>query len=590
MAKKRGKVSKQEVQSLFGLYRRYVSPYFTTYFIGFIFLIFTSSTVLVFPKLIGNMVDSVGLESQSVTFGLDNNVAIILGTLLALGLSSFFRIVLFARVSEYAMYNVRRDIFKKTISLPVHFFENHRVGDITTRMTTDVTLLKDTLSTTSAELFRQLIVLFGGIVFLFYTSVHLTMVMLLSLPVVILVAIVIGRKVKSISKITQDRLGEANVIIEESLHSINTVKAFTNEQYESNRFNKSVRLVLLNAIKNAKYRGTLASFIIMGIFGSILLVMWRGAILVNTGVISQGDMISFIVYTLVIGASVAGIGNLLGDVSKAAGASDRVQEVLNQASEFDISSSDSVELEGGIEFKNIDFAYPMRPDFPVLKDVSIQLDKGKKVALVGQSGSGKSTIIKLLLRFYENYSGSISLAGKDIKDIELGAFRGLIGLVPQEVLLFGGTIYENIAYGNQNATEEEVIDAARQANAIDFIDSFPDGMQTMVGERGVQLSGGQRQRIAIARTILKNPSILILDEATSSLDAESEASVQDALNTLMHNRTTIVIAHRLATIQHVDEICVLDKGKIVEQGTHDELIALKGGIYNKLCKMQFQLS
>ena len=588
MSKKRGKVSKKEIRSLFDLYKVYVSPYKGTYFIGFLFLIATSSVVLIFPKMIGRMIDNVGAESDASFFGMDSNVGIIFSCLLLLGVTSFFRIVLFAKVSENAMANVRKDLFTKTITLPVQFFEKNRIGDITTRITNDVTLLRDTLSTTSAELFRQIIVLVGGIIFLFFTSVQLTLVMLCSFPVLILCAIIIGKKVKALSKETQDRLGETNVIVEESLHSINTVKSFTNEVFEIKRFDKGVKLVLLNALKNAKYRGVLASFIITGIFGAILLVMWRGAILVNTGAISQGDLISFVVYTLVIGASVAGIGDILGQISKAAGASDRVQEILAEKEEFNVHEKGVFEIEGGLEFKNVSFAYPMRKEFGVLKDVSLSIAKGKKLALVGQSGSGKSTVIKLLLRFYDDYAGQITIGDKDIQSLELGTFRSYIGLVPQEVLLFGGTIFENILYGNHNATKEEVIAAAEQANAMEFIRSFPEGMETLVGERGVQLSGGQRQRIAIARTILKDPSILVLDEATSSLDAESESLVQDALNKLMENRTTIIIAHRLSTIQHVDEICVLDQGEIIEQGTHNELIEREDGVYNKLCKMQFQ--
>lgn len=590
MSKKRGgKVSKKELQSLFGLYKRYVAPRKWSFIIGFFFLICTSSTVLIFPRMIGGMIDNVD-KASTTSFGVGSHVQMVIVALLALGVFSFFRIVLFAKVSEHGMAQMRNDLFKKVIALPVHFFEQKRVGDISTRITTDVALLKDTLSTTSAELFRQIIVLVGGIVFLFLTSVDLTLVMLASFPLLIGIAIIIGKKVKAISKETQENLGDANVVVEEVLHGIDVVKAFTNEPYESKRFASRVDKVLYTALSAAKFRGLLASFIISGIFGAILLVMWRGAVLVNEGEITNGDMISFVVYTLIIGASVAGIGDLMGQLSKAAGASDRVTEILNEQNELDIYTDEKVEIAGNVEVKNLSFAYPMRKDVQVLKDVSFSIQEGRQIAFVGQSGSGKSTIIKLLLQLYNDYQGSISVGGKDLKSLDKIAFRKHIGLVPQEVMLFGDSIKENILYGNPNATMEQVIQAAKEANALSFIESFPEGFDTIVGERGVQLSGGQRQRIAIARTILKNPTILILDEATSSLDAESEHLVQEALSRLMEGRTTIVIAHRLATIQGVDEICVLKEGEIVEHGKHNDLLTIEDGYYRRLCEMQFQMN
>ena len=415
--------------------------------------------------------------------------------------------------------------------------------------------------------------------------------MLATFPVIVIVAFVFGKFIRSLSKKTQDELAAANVIVEETLVSIQTVKAFTSELFETRRYDSALGKVVKIALKAANYRGAFISFIIFALFGGIVGVMWYGATLVSTGEISVGNLLSFILYTTFIGGSIAGLGDLYGQIQKAIGASERVIEILDEEGEELEKSGieEIIPLEGHIQFNNVRFTYPTRMDIEVLKGVDLTINQGQKVALVGQSGAGKSTIMQLLMKFYVPTSGEITIDGHQINDLPVSAYRKNIGIVPQEVLLFGGSIGENIAYGKPGSSKEEIEKAAEKAYALDFINSFPEGMDTLVGERGVKLSGGQRQRIAIARAILKNPKILILDEATSSLDAESEFLVQKALDELMKNRTTLIIAHRLATIRKVDKIYVLADGQVIEAGTHEELSRNDEGTYSNLVRLQLQL-
>jgi ABC-type multidrug transport system fused ATPase/permease subunit len=399
---------------------------------------------------------------------------------------------------------------------------------------------------------------------------------------------VFGRFIRKLSKKTQSELASANVIVEETLQSINIVKAFTSELTEVLRYRKSLDKVVKVALKSATYRGAFISFIIFAMFGGIVAVLWYGASLVQEGSMSVGDLLSFVLYTTFIGGSIAGLGDLYGQIQKAIGASERVMEILQEEEEFKIEAKEKIHLQGAIQFENVKFSYPTRKDVQVLKNLNLSVGAGEKIALVGHSGAGKSTIIQLLMRFYPLGSGQIKVDDQNIESLSITGYRQNIGIVPQEIILFGGSIRENIAYGKPNASDEEIIAAAEKANAWLFIKDFPEGLDTLVGERGVKLSGGQRQRIAIARAILKDPKILILDEATSSLDAESENLVQQALDELMKNRTTIIIAHRLATIRKVDKIFVLKEGQISEQGSHQELLESENGTYSNLVKLQLQ--
>lgn len=593
MAKKRGtalepeekrKLNKQNLSKLGGIFQ-FLMPYKLAFISGLIFLLLSSLTLLTFPFVAGKLIDT----AQGSTWIVNdvNSIALILiGILAVQSIFSFFRVWLFALVSEQAMRDIRHQLYGRLVRLPMTFFDKRRTGELISRITADVSQLQDTFSTTLAELFRQVITLVAGIGFLFFNTPKLTVFMLGTFPVLIVIAMFFGRFIRKLSKKTQDELAAANVIVEETLQSISTVKSFVGEAYESARYGKGLNAVVGVALTTAKYRGAFISFIIFALFGGIVAVMWYGASLVAEGQMSVGELVSFVLYTTFIGGSIAGLGDIYSQLQKAIGSSERVLEIMDEAPEAEYGAT-SEKFEGKIEFVGVGFRYPTRPEVEVLKNVSFQVQPGEKVALAGHSGAGKSTIIQLLLRFYETDKGSVLIDGRDVKEWDLKALRSKIGIVPQEVLLFGGSIRENIAYAKPDATEDEIIQAAKKANAWQFITQFPEGLETLVGERGVKLSGGQRQRVAIARAILKDPAILILDEATSSLDAESESLVQQALDELMKGRTTLIIAHRLATIRKVDRIYALSEGKIVEQGSHKELLADEGGFYANLVRLQF---
>jgi ATP-binding cassette, subfamily B, bacterial len=594
MAKKRGtaleehekrKLNKESLSKLGGIFR-FILPYKANFFVGMLFLLLSSLTLLTFPFIAGKLIDTASGETWLVN-DINSIALILLGILLVQSIFSFFRVWLFAKVSERSMRDIRIALYNQLVQLPMTFFDKRRTGELISRITADVSMLQDTFSVTLAELFRQIITLIAGVVFLMVTTPKLTLFMLATFPILIIIAMIFGKFIRKLSKQTQDELAAANVIVEETLHSIITVKSFVGEEYESNRYRKGLNKVVEVALKAAGFRGAFISFIIFALFGGIVAVMWYGATLVASGDMSIGDLVSFVLYTTFIGGSIAGLGDIYGQIQKAIGSSERVLEILLEAPEVSTTDFQLVRVKGNINFKKVRFTYPTRPEVEVLKNINLSIPEGDKVALVGHSGAGKSTIIQLLLRFYPVQDGEVEIDGKSIQDWNLKQLRSNIGIVPQEVLLFGGSIRENIAYAKPDATEEEIINAAKKANAWQFIRKFPEGMDTKVGERGVKLSGGQRQRVAIARAILKDPAILILDEATSSLDSESEALVQEALDKLMKNRTTIIIAHRLSTIRKVDRIYVLKDGEIVEKGSHEELSLQENGFYANLVRLQF---
>ena len=632
------KVSKEGFQKALKIFR-FTLPYKGTFFVGFIFLILSQITSMSIPLLMGQMVGAIVSPQKSVNQGITNiptngfsqkiqhflhldstqltlnSVTTLFAILLILQAGfSFIRVYTFTLVSEQSMRDLRKTLYTKIITLPIPFFEKNRVGELMSRITTDITQLQDVLSITLAEFFRQIFTLVGGIILISFLSSKLTMFMLLTFPFLVVAAIIFGRFIRKNSKKVQDELASTNIIVEETLQSINVVKAFTNEDLEVKRYSSSVQKVVDYAMKAATFRGAFISFIIFVLFGGIVGVVWYGGNLVLQGELAFKDLFTFIIYTGFIGGSVGGLGDMYAQIQKTVGASERILEILEEKSEINIVppasdggafSSDFVETlksqipssrvrrllappSGAVSYQNVAFSYPSRPDMAVLRNINLEVKSGEKVGLVGYSGAGKSTIVQLLMRYYKLTGGQILVDGKNINEYNLTDLRKNIAIVPQEVMLFGGTIYENIAYGNPQASEKEVIEASRKANAFDFIESFPEKFQTIVGERGVKLSGGQRQRVAIARAILKDPAILILDEATSALDSESEKLVQDALDTLMQNRTTIIIAHRLATIRNVDTIYVLKEGEISEQGSHDELVLIENGIYANLVKLQFE--
>ena len=560
------------------------------FYVGLVFLLFTGATALAFPKLMGMLIDCVKNKDNSQANMIAGGLIVIL---FLQSIFSFFRLYLFVNFTENTLANLRVALYSNLVKLPMSFFSQKRVGELNSRISSDITQIQDTLTSTIAEFLRQFILIVGGVLLLANESIKLTLLMLSVVPLVAVAAVIFGRFIRKYSKNVQDKVAESQVIVEETMQGISIVKAFANEWYEIARYNGKIKEVVTIAIKGGKYRGYFASFIIFCLFGAIVAVVWYGVRLSISGEMSVGQLISFVLYSTFVGASFGGIAELYAQIQKAIGATERVFELLDETPEKINSVRDvakTQKIKGNVTFKNVAFSYHSRKEIKVLKDVSFTANFGQKIAIVGPSGTGKSTIASLLLRFYNIDEGEILVDGKNIYDFDLENLRGNMSIVPQDVILFGGTIRENIAYGKPNATEEEILTASRQANAYNFIESFPEKFETIVGERGIKLSGGQRQRIAIARALLKNPSILILDEATSSLDSESEKLVQEALEILMEGRTSIIIAHRLSTIRSADQILVLDKGKITEQGTHQELIALENGIYKNLSNLQFSHS
>ncbi|HMJ69518.1 MAG TPA: ABC transporter transmembrane domain-containing protein [Cyclobacteriaceae bacterium] len=580
-------VTKAGIRKFLGIFR-FVLPYRFMFTMGLVAITFSSLTALSFPFMGGKLLDAAAGKS---TFFLStiNSVALgFMAIILLQAIFSYLRVHFFSRFTERSLADLRLAVYQKMIFLPQSFFDSRRVGELMSRITSDVATLTDAFTFMLAELLRQVIVLIGGIVFIAILTPKLTLFTLMTFPLLVLAALFFGKYIRKLSRKTQDQLANANVVVEETLHSISVVKSFTNEIFETGRYRKSLQEVVTTALSSATYRGLFISFTIVAVFGGIIAVAWYGAYLVQSNEMTTGSLFSFVIYTGFIGVSIGGLGDQYGQLQKTIGASERILEILDLDDEREESVT-ALKLKGDISFNKISFVYPTRSDVTVLKSMSFDIAAGEKIALVGPSGSGKSTIISLLMRFYEPTDGAITVDGQNANSYPLSAYRKNIGIVPQEVMLFGGTIRENIAYGKPGAGDSEIEDAARKANAWEFIDTFPEGLNTVVGDRGVKLSGGQRQRVAIARAILKDPSILILDEATSSLDAGSERLVQEALEKLMENRTTIVIAHRLSTIRKVDRILVIKGGEIAEAGTHSELNALDHGIYSNLLRMQLEV-
>ena len=587
----KAKINRESIQKISELLR-YLKPYRWRFFIGMFFLFLSSITGLAFPALLGTMIDAAqGKQKYNFMPSSIHLIGLIsFGVLLIQSLVSFFRIRLFVEVAEKSLADIRRDTYFRLITLPMHFFSQRRVGELNSRISVDLSQIQDTITTTLAELIRQVIVLIGGISFLFIVSSKLTLLNIAILPLLVIVAVFFGRYMRQLSRQAQDKLAESNTVLEETLQGISNVKAFVNEAYEANRYDKSLREVVQIALRGANFRGGFASFIIFAIFGAIVGVIWYGSVLVFQGELTVGSLTTYILYSVFVGAAMGSFPELYANVQKAVGASERVLEILKEKNEpISIRVEDNQikqTINGSLKFNEVVFAYPSRKEITVLNSVSFTAKAGEKVAIVGPSGAGKSTIAGLILRFYTPQSGHILFDNKTADQYSLTDIRNQVAIVPQDVLLFGGSIVENIAYGHLNATKDEIIVAAKRANAHQFIVDFPEGYETMVGERGIKLSGGQRQRIAIARALLKNPSILILDEATSSLDSESERLVQEALEELMKGRTSIIIAHRLSTIREADKIVVLEKGVVIETGTHQELMQNKEGLYRYLSQLQ----
>ena len=586
---KRPKLNKDSIRKAKGIFQ-YLRPYALLYFVGWLFLVLSTTAGLIFPYLMGKLLGStvspsdVAAPTGFLTLTSVTSVATALFILFGVqALFSFFRVVIFNNVTENSLRDLRNDAFSKMVFMPMDFFNTNKVGELTSRVSSDITQIQETLRTTIAEFFRQIVIIVGGISFLFFISWKLALIMLATVPVMALIAVFFGRYIRRLSKEAQNFSANSNAIVEEALTGIANVKAFTNEYFNINRFRKNTQEMRDLNVRSGVWRGLFVSFIIFCLFGAIVFIVWQG-LLMTQGAhpeLSKEGFYQFVLFTIMMGASVGSLPDLYANIQKAIGATENLMDIVNGQSELDLHpGTKKNKITGEIEFKEVKFSYPQRNDMEVLKSVSFNIQPNQTFAIVGASGSGKTTITNLLLGFYKSDDGQVLVDGVSVNDYDLNHLRENMAIVPQEVMLFSGTIQENIRFGQTDATDEQVVLAAQQANAWEFIGSFPDGMQTEVGDRGIQLSGGQKQRVAIARALLKNPSILILDEATSALDSESEKLVQDALQNLMKNRTSLVIAHRLATIRKVDKILVMQNGAIVETGTHQELMQLKGNYAN----------
>ncbi len=578
------KISKSGLKEAFKLFK-YLKPFWVEYAVGILFLFGSSLTNLAFPKILGDLVNSGNAGSLADDI---NHLALMLGAILvAQSVFSFFRVWLFSNVTEKTLASLRQHTYNHLIRLPLSFFEGRRVGELNSRISADIALLQETLTTTMAEFIRQIIIIFGGIALLVYTSPQLTLFMLAILPAVVLLTVFFSRYIRKFSRDAQNEVAESNTVVEETLQGIQSVKAFTNEWFEMIRYKKRTDEIAQIGMKSGKYRGAFSAFMILGLFGALVAVIWKGASLMASGQMEAGELFSFVMYSGFIGGTIGGMANIFARIQKFLGATEDLFAIFEAEEEplQEVAKPAQV-LAGNISFDRLTFAYPNRPENDVIIGINADIKANQLIALVGASGAGKSTLATLLLRLHTPTSGKILYDGVDGAELSLSELRSQIALVPQDIFLFGGSIEENIAYGNPNASKEEIRKAATQANAMEFIERFPEGFETIVGERGTQLSGGQRQRIAIARALLKDPKILILDEATSALDSESEMLVQEALEKLMKGRTSIVIAHRLSTIRKADNIFVMQNGKIVETGTHAELTQQSDGIYAKLHRLQ----
>ena len=573
---------------------RYLKPYQGLFVLGLVVIALSSVTTLSFPYFLKMLIDSADAIRQGRQAVQPGTIALgMIGILTVQMALSYSRVYILTRVGENTLADLRADVYRRLIRLPMDFFARRRVGELSSRLSTDLAQIQDALTLTLAEILRGILTLVVGIGLILYLSPKLTLVMLSVIPLVVAFAVFFGRYIRKLSREAQDGLAESNTIVQESLQGIANVKAFSNEWFEVDRYVGSLKGVVSLSIRSGKVRGMFIALMLFSLFGAITLVIWFGVGLMQKGELSFGDLTAFVVYTSFVGGSMAGFADLYGNLQRTLGATQRVREILREDTEDVNTLQEEVKpgfrLNGNVGFREVAFAYPSRREVPVLRSVSFDASRGQQIALVGPSGAGKSTIASLILRFYEPDSGEILFDGRPSSQFPLSQLRSQMAVVPQDVLLFGGSIRDNIAYGRPGARQEEIVEAARQAHAHEFIMSFPEGYETLVGERGVKLSGGQRQRIAIARAILRDPAILVLDEATSSLDSASEAVVQEALENLMKNRTSFVIAHRLSTIRNADRIIVLEKGVVKESGTHDELTRLEDGLYKSLHKFQIEL-
>ena len=571
----------------YGRLLRYVRPYNRRMVLAAIALIIGTLLGLMLPLVVRSVVDVVFIERELAMLNRFAGLLVIIFVVQAI--FSFINRYNLGYVGERVVTDLRRELYDHLMVLSLRFFADRRTGEIISRLTNDVATLQAAVTDNLINLLRQTLTLIGGVIFLFWLDWRLTSLILLGIPVVTLTMVFLGRQIRRAATDVQDNLAEASAVLEESVSGIRIVKSFARESYELSRFNSKVEATFAAALRRVKISAVLAPIIGFMAFMSITITLWFGSYQVILGRLSPGELIAYLIYTLLVAGPIAAFSGLYGQFQSALGATQRLFEFLDV--EPDIADQPDAyclpEIVGEVCFEAVSFEY--ESSLPVLHRVSLAAQPGQVVALVGPSGAGKTTLVNLIPRFYDVTAGQITIDGHDIRQVTSLSLRRQIGIVPQEAMLFSDTIRENIRYGQLEASQANIEAAAHAANAQDFILKLPQGYDTRVGERGIKLSGGQRQRIAIARAILKNPRILILDEATSSLDSESEQLVQEALERLMKSRTTFVIAHRLSTITRADWIIVLDEGRIVEQGSHVELLGREDGLYRKLHAMQFKI-
>lgn len=584
-------LQKGSIATLRGLLK-FLLPYKKQFALAGIALLVAAAATLAIPYAFRQMIDlGFGANGIHDTGSINTYFLALFGVACILALATAARFYMVSWLGERVTADVRNAVYSHVVTQSPQFFETTQSGEVLSRLTTDTTLIQTLIGTSISMALRNTLLFAGGLVMLFVTSIKLSSIILLMLVATVLPIVWFGRRVRSLSRDSQDRVADSSALAGEILNAMSTVQAFTHEKIESGRFSKTVEDAFKTAMRRIRARSLLTMIAILLIFGAIVFVLWLGAHAVIDGTMSGGELGQFILYSAIVAGAIGALSEVVGDAQRAAGATERLLELLAVQSPI---SSPAVPLAlpprrangSSLALDMVSFHYPSRPLTPAISNFSVAIKAGETVAVVGPSGAGKTSLFQLLLRFYDPQEGVIELDGVDIRQLDLHALRNTIGIVPQDTVIFSANAMENIRYGRPDANDEEVIAVAKMAAAHEFIERLPEGYRSFLGERGVRLSGGQRQRIAIARALLKNPPLLLLDEATSALDAESERLVQSALEAAMVGRTTLVIAHRLATVQRAHRIIVMEHGHIVETGTHASLVAA-GGLYASLAALQF---
>jgi ATP-binding cassette subfamily B protein len=576
----------------------FLLPYRRQFILAGIALLVAACATLAIPAAFRQMIDlGFGHNGQRNIQHVDLTFLALFAVACVLGIATAARFYMVSWLGERVTADIRNAVYSHVVTQSPQFFETTQTGEVLSRLTTDTTLIQTVVGTSISMALRNVLLFIGGLVMLFITSIKLSSIIIVMLALVVLPIILFGRRVRKLSRDSQDKIADASAIAGEILNAMPTVQAFTHENIEAQRFADSVENAFGTAMRRIRARSLLTMMAILLVFGAIVFVLWLGARAVMDGTMSGGELGQFILYASIVAGALGALSEVMGDAQRAAGATERLLELMevqspiqNPARPLALPQRTAKQAGGAsLSIRDIRFHYPSRPDTASIAGVTLDIPAGQTIAVVGSSGAGKTTLFQLLLRFYDPQSGEIQLDGVNIRDLDLHTLRNAIGVVPQETIIFSANAMDNIRYGRADASDAEVIAAAKMAAAHEFIEKLPEGYQSFLGERGVRLSGGQRQRIAIARALLKNPPLLLLDEATSALDAESERLVQGALEVAMQDRTTLIIAHRLATVQRADKIIVMEHGRIVETGTHASLVA-QGGVYAKLAALQFNLA